>query len=666
MASTFNERRSSSGRFLPPDPRVAEPYRFTPQLALRVGILGAITLAVFAALFLRLWALQVLSGDKYLVEAQQNQIRTVRVEAPRGTIVDRNGLPFVTNVPGTAVQLWPADLPEQGRYRIVQRLAALLHVPPSRITKAIEARKGDPLTPITVKTAVPFDRVAYLKEHQQDFPGVSVVSTYLRNYEYRSLAAQILGHVGEISEEELAAKEEEGYHAGDKIGKAGVEGAFDTYLRGTSGRAQLRVDSLGRPQSPFQVQQFPAAGNGVRLTLDLHLQRAAERAIQYGIERALENENWWANGGAIVALDPADGEVLALASNPTFKPSVYVGRADPKKLRALTEPGANFPLINRATSGRYPPGSTWKPVTALAAMQEGLLSPYQAIQCTPFSVYGRDRQVFRNWNPNINQAMTLPTALAASCDTFFYELGNRFYKLPARRGQPLQRWARIFGFGEPSGLDVGGDDGGLLPTIRWKRETYTKERYPRSWAVERLWKPGDSIQLAIGQKDLLVTPLQMTRFYALLANGGKLVTPHLVSSVEQPGSEDRPPVVLQRIPPTPPKQTPVSSEAITAVEEGLRAATSLSYGTSVGVFGSFPVPIYGKTGTAEKVVDGVLRDQSWWCGYGPPWGDRSAIALCALIENGGFGGEAAAPAALKVLEAHYGVKATVISEVASD
>jgi penicillin-binding protein 2 len=668
LANTYGERRSPSGRFLPPDPRVTEPYRFTPQLALRVGILGAIVLVVFAALFLRLWALQVLSGDRYLVAARENQLRTVRTEAPRGPIVDRNGRPLVTNVPGTIVQLWPADMPEQGRYRMVQRLATILRVPPSQITKAIEARKGDPLTPITVRTAVPDDRALYLKEHQAEFPGVSVVTTFLRHYEHKALAAQLLGHVGEISEDELKAKEDEGYRAGDRIGKAGVEAAMDQYLRGTPGRAHLRVNSLGEPQSPFQVQQFWVPGNGVRLTLDIKLQRAAENAIRYGIDRALENENWYANGGAIVALDPDDGEVLALASNPTYKPSLYVGRPDPKKLRALTAPEANNPLINRATSGRYPPGSTWKPVTALAAMQEGLLSPYYAIQCTPYSVYGRDRQRFNNWNPNVNEAMTLPTALAASCDTYFYEIGNRFYNLPPRRGQPLQRWARAFGFGAPSGLDVGGEDAGLLPTIRWKRETFTKERFPKTWQVGRIWTTGDSVQLAIGQKDLLVTPLQMTRFYALLANGGRLVTPHLVSSVEQPGTAERPPVVLQRFPPPPPKDTNVSGEALAAIQEGLRSATSLSYGTSVGVFGSFPVPVYGKTGTAEKWSTELQRmlDQSWWCGYGPEWGGKSAIAICVLIENGGFGGEAAAPAALKVLEAHYGVKANVVSEVPSD
>jgi penicillin-binding protein 2 len=664
--ASFGERRSPSGRFLPPDPRVTEPYRLTPQLVLRVGMLGALALAVFAILFLRLWALQVLSGDRYLVAAQDNQVRTLRVEAPRGTILDRNGVPLVTNVAGTAVYLWPADMPKEGRYRMVKRLAEILRVEGGvpAIAREIEERKGDPVTPVLLKTAVHPEQVMYLKEHKAEFPGVEVGDTLLRNYERKALGAQILGHVREISEDELEAKQKagvEGYRAGDKIGKSGIEASFDEFLRGIPGQAHIRVDSLGRPLSGVEPELFPTPGHSVRLTLDARLQRSAEQALQFGIDTAFDNENWYANGGAVVALDPTDGAVLAMASNPTYKPSIYVGRLDPKKLEDLYKPEANTPLLNRAVAGRYPPGSTWKPVTALAAMLEGLLSPYQAIQCSPYREFGLDRQRFKNWNPYVNEPMTLPTALAASCDTYFYDVGNRFYELPESRGQPLQRWARdAFGFGQTSIRDLGGEDPGLLPTIPWKREHFAAD-------VDKLWKPGDSVQLAIGQGDLVVTPLQMARFYALLANGGKLVTPYLVSNVEQPGNEGRPPVVRQSFPPTPPKQA-VPKEALTPIDEGLRAATSLSYGTSVGVFGSFPVPIRGKTGTAEKWSNEHERllDQSWWCGYGPPWNDRSPIALCIVIENGGFGGEAAAPAALKILETHYGVKAPVVTEALSD
>jgi penicillin-binding protein 2 len=429
-----------------------------------------------------------------------------------------------------------------------------------------------------------------------------------------------------------------------------------------AGTAQIRVDSLGRPQSAIQPQEVPTPGHDVRLTLDLGLQRAAERALTFGIEEAIEHENWYANGGAVVALDPRDGAILALASNPTYRPSIFASpRIDPDKIEALADPDANIPQINRAIAGLYAPGSTFKPVTALAAIEEGLISPYETIQCTPEAFYGKDRQRFKNWNPHVNEPMNLPTALAASCDTYFYSVGNEFYELPPDRRQPLQKWAKSFGFGAPSGLDLGGEEEGLVPTIPWKRRHYET-------AIDKLWTPGDSIQLAIGQKDLLATPLQMTRFYALLANRGKLVTPYLVSDVEQPGTGGGPPVVRRRFAPVPPKQTKVSQAGLTAVHEGLRAATSLSYGTSVGVFGSFPVQVAGKTGTSERWNSelGQMLDQSWWCGYGPEWGGKGPIALCVVIENGGFGGEAAAPAALQVLERHYGVEAGLVAEVASD
>ena len=664
-----------SRRFLPPDPRAREPYRFTPQLALRVGMLGALALAVFAVLFLRLWALQVLSGDRYLNAAQENQVRTVRIEAPRGSILDRNGRVLVSNVPGTAVRIWKSDLPKEGRYAMFRRLSIILKVPLPRLTGALEDSKDDPLTPITIKTAVHEDQVMYLEEREAEFPGVQIVGTYLRDYEHRALAAQILGYVGEISPEELEEREGDGYRGGDKLGKTGVERAFDEYLRGTPGSAQVRVDSLGRPQSEYEAREYPKYGNSVRLTIDLSLQQAAERALAFGIETARSNESYNANGGAIVALDPRDGAILALASNPTYKPSVYVGRVDPKKLEPLVDPEIakerNYPGINRALAGQYPPGSTFKPVTALAAISDGILSPYQAIQCTPVAHYGLDEQEFRNWNPYTNAPMTLTTALAQSCDTYFYDLGNRYFE----RGEgeraywtKLQDWARKFGFGQTAGLDIGGETAGLVPTPEWRKRTYT--------GIDRAWNPGDLIQLAIGQKDITVSPLQMARFYALLANGGKLVTPYLVNAVEQPGNDGSPAITKQVFSPQPPAEVDVDPEGLSVVRDGLFAATHDADGTSSGVFGSFPVPIAGKTGTAEKVVNlpgypaGHLEDQSWWCGWGPfdgePYAGRGPIVVCAVIENGGHGGTAAAPAALKVFERWFGTKAGAQGVVASD
>jgi len=666
-SGAYHERRSSSGRFLPPDPRVREPYRLTPPLALRVGIFGALALVVFGVLFLRLWSLQVLSGDEYLNAAQNNQLRLVRIEAPRGPILDRHGRVVVSNVAGTAVRLWVGDMPKQGRHQLVERLAAVLDVSPRALSREVDERRGDPLTPVIVKTSVGEAQVDYLLEHQAEFPGVEIAQVYLRDYHYGALAAQILGYTGEISPEELKAMRRDGYRAGDRIGKAGIEASYDTYLRGADGRYQIRVDSLGRPQSLRELRKEVRAGYALRLTLDVKLQRAAELALRYGIDLAHQDDHWAANGGAIVALDPRDGAVLALASSPTYKPSVYVGRTDPRKLAPLLEEEAarraNYPGLNRATAGLYPPGSTWKPVTALAGMQEHVFSAYDSLQCTPSAEYGLDRQRFRNWNPFVNRPMTLPEALAESCDTYFYEIGNRFYERGSEGRVRMQQWARRFGFGQPTGLDIGGEADGLLPTPEWRKKTFESD-----W--DRAWNPGDSIQLSIGQKDLLVTPLQMASFYAMLANGGSVITPHLVSSVEQPRAKASPRVVLRRFAPPLPKPSGVDPAALAAVRDGLFRATHGAGGTSSGVFGSYVIPTSGKTGTAEKVVPlpgypaGHLEDQSWWCGWGPS--DNAKLVVCALIENGGHGSTAAAPAALRVFESFFKTKAPPSVLVSTD
>ena len=277
----------------------------------------------------------------------------------------------------------------------------------------------------------------------------------------------------------------------------------------------------------------PQPGDNLRLTIDLGLQRAAEQALRYGIQTAHDASEPYADGGAIVALDPNDGSVLAMASYPTYQPSVYVGRPDMKKLAPLLDPKAaakaNYPGLNRAIDASYPPGSTFKPVTALAAMQEHLVTPYELIPCTPtFTAY---KQTFDNWTPLIDTGMNLPTALAESCDTYFYELGKRFYTLPPNRGHPLQGWANRFGLGEPTGIDIKPETSGLIPTPEWLKTNYTAAR--GYGVIDRIWKPGYSIQMAIGQGQILVTPLQMARLYAMIANGGKLVTPHLAEDVEQ-------------------------------------------------------------------------------------------------------------------------------------
>jgi penicillin-binding protein 2 len=671
------DKRTLSRRFLPPDPHAVEPYRLTPKLALRVGILGMLALAVFATLFLRLWSLQVLNGEQLLRASQNNHRRDIRVQAPRGPILDRNGNLLVTNVPGRAVQIWSSDLPKRRgvRLREIRALARVLGLPANQIGAAIRRHRHDPLTPIRIKDSASRAQVFYLEERAEDFPGVQIVPAYLRFYPNRELAAHVLGYVTEISPEQVAALHGQGYRGGDTIGQTGIESYYDRYLRGTAGVSQLRVDSLGRPIS-LVVPKVPAhPGNAVRLTLDVKLQKAAEEALRYGIERAHNSQCygcWFSNGGAIVALDPRDGSIRALASSPTYPPSLYAGRVRQKALdtAGLTQRTAeamNYPALDRAINAAYPPGSTFKPVTAIAAMQEHILQPFEPLACT--GSYEKNGTTFKNWDPNVNEAMTLPTALARSCDTYFYQVGYRFYGMPPDRGPRLQAWASRFGFGQKTGIDLGSERSGLLPTPDWRKKTYTKKTDPGHWQIDRLWKPGDSIQLAIGQKDLLVTPMQMARFYAMIANGGKLVTPHILLDVEQPSSNHSPGRAVPTSPAPAPEPTNVDAQALAVVREGLFQATHATLGTSTSIFGSFPVSISGKTGTAEKKIDpgdGIFRtfNQSWWCGYGPS--DSPDLVVCALIENGGHGGDAAAPAALKVFESFFGKQATPTGPIHSD
>ena len=648
----------SPRRFLPPDPRVEEPYLLTPQLALRVAILAFLALAIFAVLFVRLWALQILSGQRYLTQANDNRVRTLRIDAPRGVILDRSGHVLVSNVVGERVELWPADLPKTWRAELgeLRALQQVTGVPVREMLKRMNEQGGDPLTPVVVQSGLHRDQIYYLSEHKAQFPGVQLAQSWLRNYPYRSLAAQVLGYVGQISPGEYKQLKSQGYQPTDSIGQAGVELGYDSYLRGRDGTAQLTVDSEGRPKSAVKLQVLPHGGDALRLTLDIGLQRAAERALRYGVDLARKNGEAYADGGAIVALDPRDGSVLAMASYPTYQPSIFVGRPNAQKLAPLLNETVaekdNHPGLNRAIDAAYPPGSTFKPVTALAAMEEHLLSPDEEIPCTPsFTAY---KQTFLNWTPLIDTRLDLVSALAESCDTYFYELGRRFYVLPPDRGHPLQAWARRFGLGEPTGIDLSPESLGLIPTPEWLRKTYAGPRYHE---IDRTWKPGYSIQLAIGQGQVTVTPLQMARLYAMIANGGKLVTPHVAEDVEQTGSSGQPERVLRRFGAQPPETTGVDPTALRYVQQGLYEATHSTIGTSSGVFGNFPVPIAGKTGSAEKLVsvpgypNPLNLTQSWWCGYGPF--DAPTITVCAVIENGGHGGVAAAPAALKVFEQYF-------------
>jgi penicillin-binding protein 2 len=652
-----------------------EPYRLTPKLARRFAILGALLLVGFAALVMRLWTLQVLAGSEYAARANANQTLSVPVRAERGAIIDRNGNTLVTSAAVTAVNLYPSRLPKLGDSRRAElaELARITHVRLRVIRRAIAqlAKVHDTIDPIVVRAEAPAPLVTYLQERPSQFPGVSLAQTYVRRYPHGDLAAQLFGVVGQITPEELQTMAKQGFQPGDAIGQSGIEYAFNSYLQGTDGSARVRVDSFGRRRGQRTLLTPALPGQTVRLTLDSGLQRAAQNALAYGIQLAHNNHLWAADGGAIVAMDPQTGAILAAASSPTYDPAVYTGRVSQRELAAqgLTPATAlahNYPALNRALDAEYPPGSIFKPLTAIAALQEGIVSPSALLPCTGTYVAPEDRShhVWHNWDPTVNQWMTLPTAIGYSCDTYFYRLGNDFYLLPPDRGQPIQRWARAFGFGRQAPIEIGPQASGLLPTIAWKHHTYTRKTDACCWRVDRLWKPGDSIQLAIGQGDLLVTPLQMARFYAALANGGKLVQPHILLDVENPNK-----TLVPTPAPAAPRPIPgLNPSFLSVVQEGLYEGTHMSFGTSYGVFGHFPVPIAGKTGTAQKVVQlpGVTRNenQSWWCGYGPVPSPK--LVVCAVIENGGYGGDAAAPAAQQVFAKFFHVQAGQLGYIHSD
>jgi penicillin-binding protein 2 len=680
LASTTTRRLplppSRRARVEEPDAEqtVVEPYRLTPKLARRVALLGGLVVIGFAALVGRLWALQVLAGPHYAARAQANQVRSVRVEAPRGQIVDRNRNILVTNRPVTAVELWPSGLPKVYSRRVAElrELAKITGVNVRQVTRLILARRrmGDMLDPVVVRPDAPAPMLTYLQERASNFPGLTLARSYVRKYPHGALAPQLLGYTGQISPPELKAFGKSGYAPGDVIGQTGIEATYNKYLFGVPGAARVRVDSLGRPRSARTLTTQAQPGQTVRLTIDAGLQIAAQNALDYGIQTARNDGKWAADGGAIVAMSPKDGSILALASSPTYDPSVYTGRVTTRKLKAQGLVGAsafdkNYPSLDRALDATYPPGSTFKPLTAIAALEEHLIKPYAFYPCTGTYTSPADHShhVFHNWDKFVNQGMDLPTALAQSCDTYFYRAGNSFYELPADRGQPLQKWARAFGFGRQSTLDLGTDVSGTVPTIGWKHRMYTKAT-DKNWQIDRLWKPGDSITLAIGQGQLLVTPLQMTRLYAAIANGGKLVTPHVLLNVENPNG-----TIVPTTPPAAPRPVPGLDRAyVKVVQQGLFQATHDPYGTSYGVFGNFPYPIAGKTGTAQKTVHlpGYTgeQDQSWWCGYGPA--NHPKLVVCAMIENGGEGGAAAAPAAERVFAKFFHVQAPPPIPVKSD
>jgi penicillin-binding protein 2 len=613
----------------------------TPKLAFRVAIVGGIALAAFAVIFFRLWYLQVLSGDKYVAEAQNNQLREIKVQAPRGEIVDREGRVLVRNRVGYAVKITPDRLPEDEgeRRELYRRLAKLLRMRTRVVERRVESQLEElPFSLATVKQDVRRETFMYIGERREDFRGVEIEPVFLRVYPHRQIGAHLFGHLGEASKEDLADPQFEGVEMGDRIGKAGIEQEYDSVLRGRNGATRVKVDALGNLKG-YLKKRNPQQGRQLRLALDLDVQRTGQAALAGGTGL-----------GAFAVMDIHNGEVLGLGSHPSFDPNLFAEVVRESDYKALTAEDNGAPLTNRAVAGGYPTGSTFKLITAVAALQSGLITPDTVLHDGGSLTVGN--VVFNNAGGVAHGSLALRQALTVSSDVFFYQLGR---DMDSRGdGNALQRWAHRLGLGRRTGIDLPEEAPGFVPSKRWRDRQYRKfsrcvERTNPTpveislgkcgWQ-DRLWSTGDNVNLSVGQGDLAANPLQMAVAYAAIANGGRVLRPRLGLRIENSAGQAE-----QNVKAPIARRLRIPAEYRQAILDGLHGAANDPGGTSTAVFEGFPVEIAGKTGTAEK---GLGRaDQSWYVALAP-WPDPKYV-VAVTDEGGGFGAETAAPMARLIL-----------------
>jgi len=608
----------------------SDPERKTSPLALRVSILTGLAVAIFAVLFLRLWYVQILSGDKYRTQANDNRIREIRVQAPRGDILDRNGKLMVANRTELAVEVSPQDLPDPGRARAreLHQLSTVTGMSMKEIQKALKnPEPAAPGGPLILKKGLGVDKVYYLRENQSSFPGVSVERVFTREYKDGDTAAHLFGNVGEVTAEQLKQPRYAGLHQGDTVGQSGIEYEYDRFLRGKPGTDRVQVDALGRPTE--QLRNKPAqAGDDVRLTIDEGLQSYAEGALDsFGLP------------GAFVAMNAQNGEILGMGSSPTFDPSIFTHPITQSEYHALTSRKTDAPLANRAIQGLYPTGSTFKPITATAALQDHLIAPNTIFNDTG-SLRIDNNQVLHNAGHAINGPVDMSDALKVSSDIYFYNLGMK--AKASKGGGMIQDWARNYGLGEKTGIDLPAEVDGLIPDPAWRNRLYHEHLTDRPWTV------GDNINLAVGQGDLEADPLQMAVAYAALGNGGKVLTPHLGDDIESATGR-----VIEEIRPAPRRQLDISPTTRDTIMTGLTRAAMEPGGTSYPVFGHFPFDVAGKTGTAQRPNQ---ADQSWYIVLAPAKNPQIVVAV--TLERGGFGADTAAPVAARILEHYFNLPIT--------
>jgi penicillin-binding protein 2 len=712
---------STIERLQPAEPRGGP---ISPQLGLRVAILGGFALAMFAIIFFRLWYLQILTGEQYVHQAKVNDQRLLAIPAPRGEILDRTGKPIVASSTTNAVQVIPDSLPaavrEQaasyqealtaaqneyvsalarvkefesqlsGRPTITHAQSVELHalrhrahirfvpIPPlpasARSTRhlfdllapviGLSPRLIDerviagitklPYAPVTIKEDAGRAALTYLSERRNEFPGVRQEPVAIRKYPYGEMAAQVLGHVGQVSEGELKLKVFRGVQQGTVVGQEGLEYYYDRYLRGTPGAQHVQVNAAGEPVPTALPSTEPIAGHSVRLSLDLGLEQEAERALRQGMAAA-QASGKAANAGAFVAMEPRTGQILAIGSYPSFNPNVFAKPLTQSQYRSLIE-GAGA-LTDRAVDGQYPTGSTFKPITAMAALEAGVITPGEVFGPGPCIDVGGES--FCNAGKAALPAVSLVEALKISSDTYFFEVGERANS----HGNVIQDMAHRLGVGSPSEIDLPEEFAGIVPDRQWlerrnrEEAQCVRERHVKTCGLlaepGAPWTVGYNMQLAVGQGALLTDPLQMAVAYSTLANAyvssghGWVPRPHLAMQIDDTSG-----ALVQDLSFPPLRRVNLNYGDLSLVMEGIHEAASQPGGTSADVWAGWNQaahPVFGKTGTAQHEFK---EDQSWYmCYIGDP---AHPIVIAVTVEQGGFGAETAAPIARLIAAKWFG------------
>jgi penicillin-binding protein 2 len=597
-------------------------HEVSPALRRRLNICTAVAAVGLLLLIARLWELQVLRGEEMSTLSENNRIRLRRVQATRGRVLDRLGRVLIDSRASFDAVLVPEDSPDLEN--TVETLAHFLGQGAGETKEILDRASGrPPFQEILVKRNLDYDQVSALETHQLELPGVSMRITPSRSYPYGPILAHILGYVGEANEEEVG--KDDRYRAGDLVGRAGIERIWEDSLRGIHGGQEVEVDALGRELRVLQEAEA-VPGNSLVLTVDLDLQFAAEEALGEEV-------------GSIVAVDPHNGDVLAVVSHPAFDPNEFARGIRGKDWQELLN-HPRHPLNNRAIQGQYPPGSIFKIVTAAAALEEGIVNPFTRIHCSGAMHFGK--RDFRCWRKGGHGSVALHDALVQSCDVYFYQVGQRLGI------DPLARYARSFGLGLPTGIRLEHEKTGTIPDSEWKRRRFGQP-----------WYSGETLSASIGQGYVTTTPLQMAEAIATLASGVRY-RPRLVQRMEAPDG-----TLLHTFEPEEQGRLPVRETALAQVRQALTDVVNDPRGTGkkAAIDG---ITVAGKTGTAQVVTIGKerktaaqlpweQRDHAWFVAYAPV--EKPEIAVATLVEHAaGGGGAIAAPIARQVMQAYFRLK----------